>query len=428
MYSRILLFTALSMVHAGAALAGSGHARVKMRYYDNNGGFCGGNGTDDYNCSWTENGVNRPLKHAKVYVIREDDGGIIGQGALNASGEATVSWWTFFLWDVPDAQVCTRYEHKDNRFLVRTSTGNFFQNCTSTKALKDGGTVDFGTRTLGADGDPHTRANTYGSAQLMWDSLDSSNRMVNVFYDVEIRAYNTDGDNDTDGPGRRIRLSTSRQFMAGTVLHEMGHMASYLAHPFRVLVDYCFPGTRNNDESCSGDQSNSHSARTAEWQSAAFEEGFATFIGNRAIYGNDNGQPLDCRIASLPCSALDESDNARRDLESDAEDTGVACDDEDNPRGSWELTVTRYLRDVYDQTTARDSYTDSLDRQLGPIIDVWVEYQNGNDNHQHEEPFDFWGNVDNRNGRSYHDFYWNARHQYSSPFNSWTQYQNNCGN
>ncbi|GEM_PF-2668966 len=208
----------------------------------------------------------------------------------------------------------------DNRFYVHTAsnlphtqytstTGTF----TATHGTTSGSPQNLGGWIWGTSGAPNAPANVYWAAWMEWqNALKNSNRMVTYFQNVDIMAFDTNGnlsDCDTScarGWFRNMTTATGTPAWAheqtptvvlddGTatpyapqarVNHELGHIADFLSGPNQGLkrsTGYCF-----NDASCNW------SDGSLEYRPAALTEGMATFIASVSFYTEAAQNPRTC--------------------------------------------------------------------------------------------------------------------------------------
>lgn len=406
---RVLLLGALAFFTLSAAAeAASGVVRGRLRFYQNQGNYCPSSRTctaaryrqADYN-------INSPVRDVKVYLVAEE-GGVLGQGTTNANGDYQISWYKFTWWGGSPGRARIEWygEHRDGRFALKTSAGGRWVFWTPYSTLTDGTTAsnrqNLGTRTWGSASSPNALANLYDGAARMWrDALNSSNRMRNSFTGVEIRAYDgtTCPTSCADGANKRIIIdsSTSAYRPQARVMHEMGHIASYLSKARRACVDYTFGGN------------NGWSMTSQEWACAGFEEAIATFFGDRAIYWQASPQPTSC----LSSGVCPNSSNIETSTGSGSCATGEARQP---------ITAVRYLRDLYDSV---DETNDGNRFGYSRFFDALARFDNGSGNRAVDEPWNWWGtSLDDRDGRSARDF--RAHIEGLTGSSTSSNYTNNC--
>jgi hypothetical protein len=383
--------------------AASGTVNVNLGFWAVNGGYCDST-ESSRNCTgavWTEADVNkrRSLKNMKVYIVRSSDLSVLGQGTINSAGTGSISWASWPWEAAPMARVLIRFEQVDGRFVVEKPDGTGHHAFAGSFQLQDNGNQSR-TETWGTGANPNLYTNLYDAAWMAWDSLSDSARMVNVFTNWRIRAFNTNNDNSTTN--NITQLSTLAQFDVLTVAHEAGHYSWPLANSMRPLADYGY----NNEFG--------HEWDSVEYQADAFSEGQAEFQSIRSVYRQNSPQPITCRNARARCP-YDFSLFVERSL-------GSSCSVYDARR---ESNVARYLWDVYDNVV--DGYGDNLSKGYFVLFDAMTDWTNGPDNRQDDEPFTSTGGIDNRDGRNMADFANVYSSQYDQPFSSSAQLSNNCG-
>src|SRR5690606_11564820 len=94
------------------------------------------------------------------------------------------------------------------------------------------------------------------------------------------------------GSLNRIHMPTGSDFAPqARILHEMGHMASYKSNPRRLtLGSYCYPST-STAGICLVPGNSGWNFKSSEWRGVAQEEGFATFLGDTALYEMSHEDP-----------------------------------------------------------------------------------------------------------------------------------------
>lgn len=409
----ILLAAAVLVLSAGLpeqAAASYGWVSGRLMFYNNQGNYCANDGRS---CSGTrypqsQFNVNMPIRDVKVYV-RNSGNQIIGQGITDSSGNFTLFWYNPG-WGNITGNITWHGEHKDGRFAIRTSSGGTWVWWTSSRTLVNGTTTSFGTQVWGNSSSPNSLANLYDGAVRMWrDALDYSNRMRAYFTNVQIRAYDSSCPTScATGSNKRILIdsATSAYRPQGRVLHEMGHIASYVSHPNqrrRVFVDYTRDGV------------NGWNMRSAEYAGPSFEEGLATFYGDVALYWHWNPEPYSC-LSSGPCART-----TNNNVETSTGTRSVCAAGEER----WALTTVRYLRDVYDSTSGE--WFDDDSEPYYNFFDSVNRFSNGFDNRDKDEPWAqiLWITyVDDRDGRSARDF--RAHIEAHAGISTYFEFSRNC--
>lgn len=389
-FGLIFILASLAPMTASASW---GYVSGRLLFFNNQGNYCNDDGRDCSGARYPKSQyrVNMPVRDVKVYVRRTSDNAIIGQGVANSSGYYTVYWSSPGSGNV-SGKVTWHGEQKDGRFAIRTSSGGTWVFWTYPKTLLNASTTNFGSLVWGNSSSPNSLANLYDGATRMWkDALNYSNRMRASFTNVEIRAYNSGAcpTSCANGANKRIIIDSanSAYMPQGRVLHEMGHIASYVSKPRKSFVDYTRDGV------------NGWSLRSPEYASASFEEGLATFYGDTALYWYWNAEPLTC-LSSGTCTR---SNNNRVERSTGVRSSCASGEER------WALTVDRYLRDVYDSTNESfgGGRSDTNREPYYNFFDAVARFGNGYDNRDKNEPYNkilFITWVDDKDGRSARDF------------------------
>ena len=380
----------LATLYAGQAAASIGVVSGRLMFYNNQGNYCASDGRSCSGARYpaSQFNVNMPIRDVKVYVRNNTDQ-IIGQGITDSNGNFKVSWWSPGSGNIV-GNVTWHGEQKDGRFAIRTSSGGTWVFWTYKKTLRNNATTNFGTQVWGSNKGPNSLANLYDGAIRMWrDALNYSNRMRTYFTNVQIRAYSSSCPTScANGEDKRIIIdsSTSAYRPQARVMHEMGHIASYLSHrdqERRVFVDYSRDGVAG------------WNMRSAEYAGPSFEEALATFYGDVALYWHWNPEPYSC-LSSGPCPRI-----ANNNVETSTGMRSSCSAGEER----WALTSVRYLRDVYDSTSG-ESFDDDSEPYY-QFFDAVNRFSNGYGNRSKDEPWDgflWWTWVDDKDGRSARDF------------------------
>lgn len=386
-----------------AAALCSGQATVKLRFFNHQGNFCPTISDPTRDCSSTqydesEFDVNENIANTKIYLVRTGTTSVIGSAVTDASGSATITWVDPICFGSMSATVNWRFEQADDRFAVKDDTGATWSAGFGPFTLNNGGNQNLGTWTRGNPTTPDPLSNVYGGASRMWDfALVDSARMRSFFTNVDILAFDTGSVCPTScASGKTVLLDPDAEFRPqARIMHEMGHVASTLAHPSQTYQYggcYTFPST-----SCSGG-SWTLTGSSAEWSAAAFEEGMATFAGDRAIYWQGNDDPRSCNSTSF-CS--DANNTTSVEFTANAActtgSTGLTTDDRTA------MNVNRFLRDLYDSNS--DYTNDSVASSYASIYDSLNEFGTGTGDGGKNEPWDSGlSTVDDHDGHCTTDF------------------------
>lgn len=459
MKSRILLVCAagLALVPSlAAAQITSGWVTGTVQYYENQGNYCDtaqGQNCTDAKYTTAQYQTPRPIQDAEVR-IDDQNNNVIGMGGTDANGVFLISWSS-------SSQPSTlKYEwrpvEKNGIFSVRYTSGNIPILWGSTTLTPIAGTTSsnpqsFGTQTWGSSGSPHTHANVYAGAQFMWDSLKDSAALQTNWTNVQVREFYTvvppqsgpcgvcpSACYCTSGSQAYIQLTVNDPYQPqARILHEMGHHASQSLDARRQIADYCWPDTRsgNNCIDSDGDgvlQVNSWTIWQGEHMNSAFEEGFATFMGDRAIYRQTNTEPTTC-LSTVACDALTSTEGTSDWVEKgEGNGTGPCnCPGGSNPACSRRspMVVDRYLRDVYDSSNDSGScggdptcqwgtgFNDTQARSFSEMLNTIGLFAQGFADHMDEEPYVSSGSstIDARDGFGAGDYAWNYENASGGP-------------
>jgi hypothetical protein len=378
---------------APALPAASGVVQGSLYFYNNQGNYCP-EGRDCVGANYLEAdfNVNRPVRDVKVYLLGED-GQVLGQGTTDGTGAFTLAWVGDA--DGTQATLLWRGEHKDGRFSLRTNDGESWALRTEAFELQAETTADDPQETgdwfWGNSASPNALANLYDSAITMWNSLADSNRMLAYFTGLIITAFNKEAcpTSCAIGAANRVIIDSPAAAYApqARLLHEMGHIASYKSsRQQRFRQAGIGDGVYNWPERT---PTGGWWLNTSEWGAAQFEEGVATFFGDRAFYGQDARQPMTCNASALPCS----------DRGFDVEHSpGDSCQEKSSRQP---INVVRFLRDLYDSN--EDFEGETAVQPFYVIPDVLFAFLDGEDNLHKNEPW-CGSSVCEPDGRSTQDF------------------------
>lgn len=310
------------------AHAASGHVTGTWKNYQNQGNYCD---PDTRNCTSarylkTEYHTYHAISNTKVYV-KDQNGVVIGTGATNASGYFDIVWNRA---STPTSvRVYWQFEHKDDRFKIRSEGNGVLAKWTEPVSVSNGGITSVGTLYAGTSTAISGLANIYDGADRMWyDALNYSGRMQDVFTGLTIRAYPEECPTGCANSGTNtVKLPADAAYSPqARILHEMGHIAA--GKSAGAAMDpgsYCYPAETTECESGWSSTSN-------EWRGVALKEGMATFFGDVALYWNGALDPRTC-LSSGECGA------------SGTIETSAACT---GTVGRTAIQMDRYFWDTYD--------------------------------------------------------------------------------
>jgi hypothetical protein len=394
---------ALSLVAPGLAAAASGTVRGTWKNYQNQGNYCDPNGRDCTASRYkiAEYNTYHPISDTKIY-LKDQDGVVIGAGVTNSSGYFNIVWNRV---STPaHVRAYWQFEHKDDRFKIRSETGGVLAKWTGEIAVANGGISDVGDIYAGISSAISGLANIYDGADRMWnDSLVFSGRMQNVFTGLTIRAYPDDCPTACANSGSNlVKIPEGAEFKPqARILHEMGHIAAGKAAGGAMdHGSYCYPLETTN---CDG----GWSFGSDEWRGVALKEALATVLGDIALYWSGAPDPRSC-LSSGECPAS-----------GTIEDSG-ACS---GTMGRRAMQVDRYLWDIYD--VAADG-ADAIAAPYYAFVDTLAAIPSGTDWGELSSYKDGNGNIDSWD--SFHPWEWrNAMLNYwSGALETQSVYFQNC--
>lgn len=397
-FSQVAFAVAIVVALAAAVpedvFAASGTATGSIMHWNNMGGFC----PTTRNCTGSkypqaEFNTARPIRHVKVY-LRDQAANVIGQGSTGLNGAFTISWSSPSL--PTSVQIVWHAEHMDDRFVVLNGSGNQWVFWTNPRTPVNGGVTSFGVLQWGSAGSPSDLTNIYdGAHRMWWDSLYWSSTQWADFTDVDILAQSSECPTGcADGDSKEINLPTGAEFMPmARVMHEMGHVAEYLAHQTyrRYMVEYCYPQTGGG---CGW------AYNTPEWLSSGLDEAIADFYATIAFYHQWSVAPHLCANSASACA------NGQFDVET----RSGACVAN---QARWPLSATRSLWDMYDSNQdAIAPYVDVASASINVMHNTLAQFPHQNLNrHVHDGWSCLWiagfcspWNILDRDARNMYDY------------------------
>jgi hypothetical protein len=488
--SRLAVFCWCLLV-ATKAFAFSGYMTATIQYFENNGNYCD-NATQGQDCTDTmytsaQFGGMRAVPDAQILIYGfvtqpTSQWVVIGQGSTDVNGKFVAQWFSTF--KPTSAYFVLNADQKNDKFRVRQTDGSLWAIQSNQIVPVDGTTsgspqtfssAPFGWGQSAASANPV--ANVYAMAHLQYQSLTDSATLATSFTGVEVRAFYAPGVGGPlgacgsacagfSGSQPYVQLPVGSGFSPqARILHEMGHIASNLLQRRAQAVDYCWPDTAvtggcadTNADGFTEPDANGDGITDpgpagwvlnpvvgagatfansgGEWGNIRFEEGFATFIGDRAIYRQGAPEPTTC-ISATSCIATNAWQQVERSTGNGATST---CQALTNALRRSPLLVDRYLRDIYD--TSNDSapcaigattcqrnapaFNDTHFRSFGEILGVISRFQDGRGDHQDEEPFNAAGAIDDLDGFRAADFNWVYKNQGTPLIDTDIQRTYNC--
>jgi hypothetical protein len=386
--------TALGFVTPANAV--TGYVKGTWAFWNHNGNYCPSNNT----CTgayYTQAGFDTllPVSNASIWVVDSSDA-IIGTGSTDDDGNYTVAWSrsTF------PSQIGVKVfpTQKDGRFYFANTAGqlinNWFGLVTTASSSSETSPQDVGYWYVGSSTAPDPFYNAYWAAEWQWRyTMNLVGLLQTYFTNVSIRGFadtisgymGTCGTSCASGSGKTVQLDANAGFAPqARIMHELGHIASYVTHPCALAGDYTWsppgdpPGAPSWCQTC------------AEWGAAAFEEAWATHYGSITLWADNAETPTTC-LSSGPC--YDSGTGAPAwgtDLEASSYPHQVnGCSfASSNPEARWPLSAMRYFWDVYDNHNDADGDTYSASQgNFWQHLANLAWYPEGTDTNQIDEPW-----------------------------------------
>lgn len=404
----LLLALAVTFL-GGTASAATGFVSGKWRMYNNNGNFCP-TAADCTGSLYPQSmfATRQPISNARVRIY-DDAGTQIGSNVTDVDGNFVVQWTR----STRPTQFRVRVfsQHSEGRFWIAQSNGqlyNVFTSLITTATSSSAGSPqNIGTKSAGSSASPSAHFNAYWAAERQWrETYALVGVLIDNFTDVEVRGFVDDlpdflGNAPTsiaDGATKRVQLDDSAMYKPqARVMHELGHIADYVANPYEFSGRYDFGG------------SDGWSQGSAEFGSISFEEGFATHGGSVTFWADNAVMPTTCNsTAACYDSVGTPFSNSNLESTSFPFNTDNCVTDE----GRRPISAMRFFWDVYDNRNDADG--DDYSANQG---DFWFHmallafYPAGTSNHQINEPwnsgFTSASEPDGR-GSSDYSFHYNA--------------------
>lgn len=372
--SRIALIAAALGASTASADAATGWISGSVQLWNANGNYCPTTNScvgSRYPQSQFHTWQALANAHVNVY---DTAGTFIGQGGTASNGTFTVSWTA----PVKPTQIVVRFfaSQKDYRFHLADPSGgwyNWFTPALTVGASSPTSPQAVGGWLLGSSTVPDPYANAYWAAEREWrDVFNLVGVLQANFTNVEIRGFADNmpgyrGSCPTScaaGEDKQVQLDANAAFNPqARVMHELGHIASYVTHPWKRTGNYNWPNTSGTDGWNQG---------SSEWSVAGFEEAFATHYGSIAFWASDAVTPTTCNSAAS-CFGSTGLPKTNADLE--ASSFPHAADNCDKTASAPELrrpiSHMRFLWDVFDNHNDADG--DSYSADLG---DFWKHLHN----------------------------------------------------
>lgn len=385
----LALIGGIVLASSTAVAWSGGSVNGQLLFYQNQGNFCPTTRNPCTGAKYLESQwhTNMPVSQTKVY-IKNMANQVIGQGVTDTLGFYNINWFDPNAPQGPvTAYVAWHLEHKDGRFVIRDPGGNAYLMMRPPSGLQFGIATNLGSYTFGNSGSPNALANLYDGAWRSWfHSLSQSASQVNNNTNVLIKAFDSAAcpTSCADCGANTIIMDSSSAFSPQhRILHEMGHIASCRAsqgagYISPTSVCYAYGGSAG------------WGFTGPEFGSAQFEEAFATFFADVALYGPTATQPHTC-LSSLACP------NNFHNIETSL---GVSCGTDVNRHP---INNIRYFWDLYDTTS--DFAGENASYSMSQITQAIENLPDGFENNCKNEPW-FGGTIDDCDGRSSQDYWY----------------------
>jgi hypothetical protein len=395
--------TALAVILslAGTASANNGWVAGRFQVWNTNGNFCAANATSCMGSRYTSVMFNSAQPIANAYVqIKDPQNNVIGTGGTDSNGDFNIGWYRAT--DPTAFTVWVLAAHKNWYFRVDDVNGN--RRFTLTSAItpvpsSSGSPQNIGTWTQGAVNWSDPGFNAYWAGERVYrDVFANVAILVNNFTNVEVRGFadaipgflNTCNTSCANGATKRVQLDANAGGAwspQARMMHEMGHVASYVTRPWNSPNDYSWPNQANNSGNWFLGPAPMSPVPSSEWGHVAFEEAFATHYANLALWWDNSVAPTACISPSSHC--YDGMGNPLAFSNIEATSFPFATNNCVANEGRFVISHVRYLWDIYD--TVNDCDGDTYSATAG---DYWKHlhnpawYPTGTGPNQHQEPWD----------------------------------------
>ena len=398
------------MMCASTAEAASGFVTGNIKLWNRNGNWCD---PALQNCTGArylraQYDVAVPLIGAIVELWQGSTP--IGFGSSDLDGNFTLAWSSSTL---TNTRLRFFAQHAGGRFVIGDTTGNRMTSNSLAFTLVSGTTAgspqNLGNAVAGTSGNPHWWLNVFWAAERQFRETINLVGALQVSYTgIEIRGIDDPipgflGSCPTScarGSQKRIQIDSLPSALSpqSRIMHESGHVASYLLNP-RMIPDanaYCYDG-------------NCDWSRTSpEWGNVAFEEALALHFADVTLWLPSSVAPTSC--ASQFRCAVNSNNNIEETHWAVNPSTCNWGDEEER----WAISVERMLWDVYDSVAevAEENVSEGTGHFWRLFANV-TQYPAGIDDHEIDE---IWKNsartvIDDYDGRNAEDYeFWYANY------------------
>lgn len=340
------------------ANATTGWVTGTWSFWNKNGNYCPSTNAC-VGARYTQSQFNTALPVSNAYVLVLDSGGtLIGQGYTNDNGTYTISWTRSTFPTQIQLGIATLHA----RFILANTAGQLISNGTplinTAGSTSQANPQNIGGWQVGTSASPDPYYNAYWGAEHEWrDVLQYVGTAVNNWTGIEVRGFadNMPGflpgepapTSGASGPTKRVQLDANAGFSPqARVMHELGHIATYVANPWQIAgaLNYNWGGNAGWNQT------------SAEYGDAAFEEAFATHYGSIAFWWDNSTTPTTCLVSQTTC--YDGAGNPA--LGTDIEATSYPYNVNNcstapaAPEQRWPLSAMRFFWDVFDNHNDAD--------------------------------------------------------------------------
>jgi hypothetical protein len=383
--------------------ASEGYVYGRFTFINANGNFCPNtNACVGAKYKEPSNHQPTPVPNAALWIV-DGSNAILGLGRTDDDGYYNIKWERPFYTNGPDkVRVIVYSFHKDSRIKIYDINGNLFGYGTewiwwperSFEGTRQVGTFQIGSTDPTNPWSDH-HFNAYWAAEKMWREVLSPTGLHTInFTDVNVRGFADDipgflGTAPTSaaqGSTKRVQLDANAGFAPQwRVMHELGHVASYVSNPFKAAPLSFYGWTQASPTAGPANWA----AATPENGYAAFEESWASHYGNIAFWNDNAATPTTCLSNGGHCYTGGGVPLANTDLEASSNPPAMnSCNvTAANPESRWPISVMRFLWDVYDNVNDNDTYSASQTHFWQHIHNLaW--YPAGNNNNQVDDIWD----------------------------------------
>jgi len=411
---------ALPLAGADSARAADGVVSGNWRFWNQNGNYCP-TGNACVGARYPQSVYNswQPVSNGTVWIL-DSGGSLLGAGSTDTAGNYRVAWSrpTF----PAQIQVIILPFQKDTRFFFANTAGQWINNTSgnlTTAVSSSTNPQNIGVRSIGTQTAPDWFYNAYWAAERQWrDVMALTGVLTANFTNVEVRGFantipgyltptGTFPSSAAAGASKRVQLDSQAGLTPqARAMHELGHIATYVTHPWQFGANYTWapPGQQPGAATWL--------ATSPEFGSAAFEEAFATHYGNIAFWWDNAVTPTTCYSTAHCYNTAGTTPTAGTNIEATSypSTTNNCNTTATNPESRWPLSAMRFFWDVFDNRNDADG--DSYSANNGHFwqhLHNLAWYPNGTSENQHEDPWnpakDALTEPDGRGSRSYRENY-----------------------